>query len=257
MSQVPPGRGRENLKYRELCFHHETSRPRSHGSKVLHWWEQYSLESKGPQTSSGCTDSSYNLGHITSICVFPISKRASLKTTLSSSHTVGTRAPWHRGSSEYKLFRILWWPSRMGPRIPAQLGGLATYPLLSRKLHSFCRCLQVCSGWTMLTSGIYVIQYTFQGFPYPFSDLINGQWDTNHLIWQIRELRPKELDAHLTKLLQLQGSLRDQGFQPPGFTDEEIEAQGPQEPTALNAECLCPNLWAIKFTSNRVLPAGI
>ena len=64
-----------------------------HGSKVLHWWGQNSLESKGPQASSGCTDSSYNLGHITSICVFPISKRASLKTTLSSSHTVGTGAP--------------------------------------------------------------------------------------------------------------------------------------------------------------------
>lgn len=82
----------------------------------------------------------------------------------------------------------------------------------------------------MRTSGIYIIQDTFQVFPYPFSDLINGQWDTNHLIWQIRELRLKELDAHLTILLQLQGSLRDTGFQPPGFKDEEIKAQGPQEP---------------------------
>ena len=61
----------------------------------------------------------------------------------------------------------------------------------------------------------------------------------------------------LTILLQPQGSLRGKGFHPPGFTDEEIEAQGPQEPTALNAECLCPNLWAIKLTSSRVLPAGI
>ena len=36
-SQVLPGKGREDPKYRQLCFHQETSRSQSHGSKALQW----------------------------------------------------------------------------------------------------------------------------------------------------------------------------------------------------------------------------
>lgn len=89
---------------------------------------------------------------------------------------VSTGAPRHSGVLRSRLSRNPRQKGRMFSRIRFLAKGLASHLLLSRKLHSPTRCLQVCSGWwTRKTSGISTVLHIFQVFAHPLSNWISGQ----------------------------------------------------------------------------------